>query len=60
MKILCGRFVIKCQRHDDVPHILSILLQDLSSIITLKRALIQEIAKTVRGKVYELFYPAMK
>jgi hypothetical protein len=44
LKILCGRSVIKCQRHDDVPHILSILLQDLSSIIKLKRALIQETA----------------
>ena len=55
LTILCGRSVIKWHRHDDVPHILSILLQDLSSIIKLKRVQIQVIAKTVRGKVYELF-----
>ena len=60
LKILCGRSVCKCHRHDDAPHILSIQLQGLSSIIKLKRALIREIAKTVRGKVYELFYPAPK
>jgi len=50
LKILCRRSVSECHRHDDIPHILSILLQHLSSIIKLKRALIQEIAKNCAWK----------